>query len=415
MRLSRLSGLLRLRSLSSALIWLCIAPSAHPQAVRGNTDLTRPQTYRVHRASSSDLSGFNRDWMRVAPGTTITLVDTDGPGQISHIWITASAREKYFLKRVVLRAYWDNEATPSVEVPLGDFFGLNTGEYAGFESAVISVGASRGLNSFFPMPFRKHARITLTSEGRLPIDNLYFNIEYRTGPQEADAKSLYFHAQYRQAVPTQGAVSEWYDNSDYRMERRANMDGKDNYVFMEAAGKGHYVGLTMGVVQNQDGWWGEGDEMLFVDSPDKPTITGTGSEDYVLGGWDFGSRFSYQTSGAPIVGAELAGGRSTVYRFHLDSPIPFDKTFKGTIEHGHANGRSDNFYSVAYWYQAEPHAAFPALPAVETRLPAIFNVGGPGNGPQKNEAPPFPPPPLPRPGTVSPTANPSSPTSTMPR
>jgi hypothetical protein len=384
--------------------------AATGQAVRGNVDLTHPQSYSVHRISSSDPNGANRDWVRVAPGATTTMMDVDGPAQISHIWMTVADSEKYFLKRLVLRLYWDNEASPSVEVPLGDFFGLNTGEYAGFESAVLSVGSSRALNSFFPMPFRKHARMTLTNEGKLPIESLYFNIEYRTGPQEADAKSLYFHAEYRQATPLQGWTSDWYGNGDYRVNNRPNLDGKDNYVFMEATGRGHYVGLTLGVVQNQDGWWGEGDEMLFVDSPDKPTISGTGSEDYFLGAWDFGTHFSYQTYGAPLVGAELAGSHNTVYRFHLDSPVPFDHTFKGTIEHGSANHRSDNFYSVAYWYQTEPHAPFPELPPVEARLPAIMNVNGPGNGPQQNLAPPVPPPPLPLPGTVSPTANPQTPT-----
>jgi hypothetical protein len=380
------------------------------QAVRGNLDLTRPQSYSVHRLSSSDVSGANRDWVRVAPSGVATLMDVDGPGQVSHIWITVSDSEKYFLKRLVLRMYWDGEATPSVEVPLGDFFGLNTGEYAGLESAVISVGSSRGLNCFFPMPFRKHARMTITDEGTQPIQNLYYNIEYRAGPQEADAKSLYFHAQYRQAAPAKGWTTDWYSNQDYRVDNKPNLDGKDNYVFLEATGRGHYVGLTLGVVQNQDGWWGEGDEMLFVDSVDKPTISGTGSEDYFLGGWDFGTRFTYQTYGAPLVGAELAGSHSTAYRFHLDSPVPFEKTFKGTIEHGSANHRSDNFYSVAYWYQTEPHAPFPELPPVEQRLPAIMPVMGPGNGPQQNVAPPVPVPQVPRPGVVSPTANPPAPT-----
>ena len=399
-----------LRCLSVFALGCCFLLPATAQQVRPNMDLTHPQTYRLHRLSSSDVGGTNRDWVRVPPGMTWTLMDVEGPGQISHIWITIADREKYFLKRLVLRMYWDGEPTPSVEVPVGDFFGLNTGEYAGFESAVIAVGSSRGLNSFFPMPFRKHARITLSNEGRLPAESLYYNLDYRSGPHEADANSLYFHAQYRQAAPNPGSTTAWYDNGDARVDRVANIDGKDNYVFLDATGHGHYVGLTLGVVQNQDSWWGEGDEMLFVDSPDKPTITGTGSEDYILGGWDFGTHFSYQTFGAPTVGAELAGSHSTVYRFHLDSPVPFDRTFKGTIEHGHGNHRSDNYYSVAYWYQAEPHAAFPQLPPVEARLPSILNVGGPGNGPQPNAAPPQPQPPAVRPDAVSPTASPIAPT-----
>lgn len=120
--------------------------------------------------------------------------------------------------------------------------------------------------------------------------------------------------------------------------------------------------------------------MFFIDGSKTPDIVGTGSEDYFLGAWDFGGHpFSYQLYGAPIVGAELAGGCSSVYRFHLDQPIPFTRSFKATIEHGHANARSDNYYSVAYWYQAEPHKPFPPLPPVEDRLPAIQPVGGPGN------------------------------------
>jgi hypothetical protein len=120
----------------------------------------------------------------------------------------------------------------------------------------------------------------------------------------------------------------------------------------------------MSVLENQDGWWGEGDDMFFVDGETLPSINGTGSEDYFLGAWDFGGRaFSYGLFGAPVVGQEVAGGRWSLYRFHLDSPIPFTKSLRATIEHGHANHRSDNYFSVAYWYQSEPHAAFPALPA----------------------------------------------------
>jgi hypothetical protein len=164
------------------------------------------------------------------------------------------------------------------------------------------------------------------------------------------------------------------------------LDGTDNYVWFDAKGHGQYVGVTMSVLQNQDQWWGEGDDMFFIDGAKTPSITGTGTEDYFLGAWDFGGEpFSYALYGAPVVGTELAGGRSSVYRFHLDSPIPFAKSFKATIEHGHANARSDNYYSVAYWYQAEPHEPFPPLPSVEQRLPVLEPVGGPGNSPALSE------------------------------
>jgi len=155
-----------------------------------------------------------------------------------------------------------------------------------------------------------------------------------------------------------------------------NLDGNGNYVWMEASGRGHFVGVTMSVLENADGWWGEGDDMFFVDGEKLPSINGTGSEDYFLGAWDFGGKqFSYGLFGAPVVGPEREGARWSVYRFHLDSPIPFTKSLRATIEHGNANDRGDNFYSVAYWYQTEPHAPFPTLPPVEKRLPRV----SPGN------------------------------------
>jgi len=138
---------------------------------------------------------------------------------------------------------------------------------------------------------------------------------------------------------------------------------------MEATGRGHFVGVTMSVVENADRWWGEGDDMFFIDGQNLPSINGTGSEDYFLGAWDFGGKpFSYQSFGAPVVGPEKQGSKWSLYRFHLDSPITFQKSLRATIEHGTSDDRGDNFYSVAYWYQSEPHAAFPKLPSVEKRL-----------------------------------------------
>ena len=385
----------KLFALSASALLATASCSLRAQELRPGVDLTKPQNYTLHRASSTDPLGGNADSRVLQPAATMTLLEADGPGLVSHIWITISDREKYHLKRIVLRMYWDNETSPSVETPVGDFFGLNLGDYHNWESAVLSVGNDRGMNCFFPMPFRKHARITLTNEGKIAAQNVYFNIDYRTGPKTANNDSLYFHAQYHQAVPNQPWTRDWYANNDPSINLKPNKDGKDNYVFAEANGRGHYVGLTLGVLQNQDGWWGEGDDMLFIDDPNTPAIVGTGSEDYILGAWDFGgSRFSYASYGAPIKGDELAGSRSIVYRFHLDSPVTFTKYFKGTIEHGHANHRADNYYSDSYWYQTEPHTPFAALPPVETRLPALMATQGPGNGPQPNIAPPPQPPPI---------------------
>ncbi len=342
--------------------------------------LPQAKDYVQHRASSYDRTGGNADARPIAPGETLTLLDEAGPGLITHVWVTIASDDPNHLKALVLRMYWDGETSPSVQAPIGDFFGLGLGEYFAYQSLPLSVGSEKALNCFFPMPFQKHARIAVTNEGAIRTDAFYFNIDYRAYSKPLPADTLYFHAQYRQAAPNHGWTNSWKSNGDAIVNDKKNLDGDGNYVWMEATGRGHFVGVTMSVLQNQDGWWGEGDDMFFVDGEKRPSINGTGSEDYFLGAWDFGGRpFSYALFGAPVVGKEVAGGRSSVYRFHLDSPIPFTKSLRATIEHGHANARSDNYFSVAYWYQTEPHAAFPALPPLEERIPRIYAVGGPGN------------------------------------
>ncbi len=367
------------KALSLLLGFFLAGLQAHAQMLSWMPDISRQQTYTWHLSSSQDPTGANADYRTIEPGQTLTVLDTDGPGMVSHIWFTISSPEKYHLKRIVLRMYWDGETNPSVETPIGDFFGLGLGVYYPWQSAVLSVGHNNALNCFFPMPYQHHARITVTNEGTKVVGSFYYNIEYRSYSHPLPADTLYFHAEYRQAQPNHGWTNNWQGNGDPLVNDRTNLTGKDNYVWFEAKGHGQYVGVTMSVLQNQDGWWGEGDEMFFIDNNPKP-VGGTGSEDYFLGAWDFGgSPFSYQLYGAPVVGRELAGGRSSVYRFHLDSPIPFKTWMKATIEHGNANHRSDNYYSVAYWYQSEPHMPFPPLPPVQDRLPTLQMVGGPGN------------------------------------
>jgi len=282
----------------------------------------------------------------------------------------------------VLRMYWDNETTPSVETPIGDFFGLGLGDYFTYESLPLSVGLEKALNSYFPMPFQKKAKITVTNEGTQPVDALYYNIDYRIYPSPLPADTLYFHAQYRQGAPCQGWTNQWQTNGQPDIDNKPNLYGEGNYVWLEATGRGHFVGVTMSVEQNQNDWWGEGDDMFFVDGSKLPSIQGTGSEDYFQGAWGFGDGnegFAHLLYGAPVKGHDVAGSRTSVYRFHLDSPIPFTKSIRATIEHGHANHRSDTFFSVAYWYQDEPHAPFRALAPVDERLPRLYAVGGPGS------------------------------------
>jgi hypothetical protein len=376
-----------MHSLRLTLLWLfvthAVLPTSPAQTATAKADLTQPQDYVLKRVSSFDRSGGNADYRKIAAGQTLTVLDVDGPATLTHVWITLSSPESYHLKKLVLRMYWDHETSPSVETPLGDFFGLGLGDYYVWESELLSVAHKRALNSFFPMPFQKHALITVTNEGQETVDAFYFNLDYRVLSHPLPQGTLYFHAQFRQAQPNHGWTSGWANNGDPRVNDAKNLDGKDNYVWMEATGQGHYVGVTMSILQNQDYWWGEGDDMFFIDGDPHPSITGTGSEDYFLGAYDFGEHsFSYRLFGAPVKGEERAGSRSSVYRFHLDSPITFTKSLRATIEHGHANHRSDNFYSVAYWYQTEPHAQFPALPPVDQRLPRLQPVGGPGNAAQ---------------------------------
>jgi hypothetical protein len=343
--------------------------------------LPQPRNYVQSRASSYDRTGGNDDYRQIAPGESLTLLDQAGPALISHIWVTIAGAEIHHLKALVLRMYWDGESTPSVEAPIGDFFGLGLGSYFLYESAPLSVGSDKALNCFFPMPFQRHARITVTNEGSEKVKWFYFNIDYRRYAKPLAADTLYFHAQYRQAAPSKGESSLGTHNESPGVEGVKNLTGKGNYVWMEASGRGHYVGVTMSVLQNQRDWWGEGDDMFFVDGETTPSINGTGSEDYFLGAWDFGNQaFSYALYGAPVKGTNEPGARWSVYRFHLDSPITFTKSLRATIEHGHANDRSDNFFSVAYWYQTEPHAAFPVLPTLEQRIPRLYAPGGPGKG-----------------------------------
>lgn len=354
----------------------CLDPAAGDQL----TAVTRTHDYVQHRSSSYDRSGGNADARTIDPAATLTLLDEPGPGVLTHIWFTIASPDEHHLKQLVLRIYWDGESTPSVETPVGDFFGLGLGDYYLYQSIPLSVGADKALNSFFVMPFQKHARITVTNEGPSKVDAFYFNIDYRACTNPIPAGTLYFHAQYRQATPVHGWTNDWTSNGDPKVNDRPNLSGEANYVWLDARGQGHFVGVTMSILQNQDGWWGEGDDMFFIDGEARPSINGTGSEDYFLGAWGFGSHsFAYGLYGAPVKGSEQAGGRTSVYRFHLDSPIPFTNSLRATIEHGHANHRSDNLFSVAYWYQAEPHVPFPALPPVKDRYPRIFPTGGPGN------------------------------------
>ena len=353
--------------------------------------LARLRDYTTHRISSTDPSGANGDGSHSDPvkaGETRTLAEIEGPGILKDWWMTIATREPYHLKKCVLRIYWDGAAEPAVEAPVGDFFGLGLGQYYVWESGPLAVGSQKALNSNFPMPFRRSAKITFTNEGEEALGALYYNIDWERHATLPDDLA-YFHAEYRQATPNKGTTSEWGLNRD--VNSLINLDGEHNYVFFETQGRGHYVGVTLSVLQNQGDWWGEGDEMIFVDNMKKPAMTGTGSEDYFRGAWCYGGcaispfGFSYPTFadqryGNPQNGGDNRGAQWMVYRFHTDSPIPFKQSFKMTMEHGHANHRSDNWYSTAYWYQTSPTHPRAPLPPVAERIPGMVNTEGPTVG-----------------------------------
>src|SRR5579859_3132191 len=149
------------------------------QTVGWMPDVTQQQTYTLHRSSSFDRSGRNEDFRTLQPGASETVLDVDGPGMVSHIWFTLNAPESDALKKIVIRMYWDGESSPSVEAPIGDFFGLGTGQYVHWESLVLSAGADKSLNCYFPMPYAKHAKITVINQGEKKLNSLYWNIDYR--------------------------------------------------------------------------------------------------------------------------------------------------------------------------------------------------------------------------------------------
>jgi hypothetical protein len=337
-------------------IWFILSIAAKPLFPQDLLEnLGRPQEYRSLRVSSYDRTGGNRDSLPIEPGTTAVLADIQGPGAIHHIWVTIAA-EPFYGRKLILRMYWDGEKNPSVEAPIGDFFGVGHGLNRSFSSLPINCSSEgRARNCYWFMPFQRSARVTVTNEGTEPVGAFYYYIDYRT-LKELPPDTPSFHAQYRQEMPC--------------------LPGQ-NYLLLEAEGRGHYAGCNLSILQRSMGWWGEGDDMIYVDGEAAPSLHGTGSEDYFSDAW--GMREDENLFyGCPLQEDDFqAGSKATVYRFHIPDPIPFQKSIRVTIEHGHANDRSDFYSSVSYWYQAEPHKPFPPLPFVSERLP--FALAPPAN------------------------------------
>jgi len=294
-----------------------------------------------------------RPWIPLPAGQTVTLADIKGPGIIQHIWLTIAPKA---YRDCLIRFYWDGEKIPSVEVPLGDFFCNGHALRCNINSMAMATNPSGGFNCYFPMPFRKHCKITIENQHQEDIKGFYYQIDYSlcAVPKEA----AYFHAQWRRAVV------------DPKRPEYTIIDG--------VRGKGHYVGTYIAWSQFYQGWWGEGEIKFYMDGDKEfPTICGTGTEDYFCGAWNFGDEaFSSLYSGYPLfkrVVGEVA--KHGMYRWHILDPIRFAKDLRVTIQalgwrhNGKFKPLDDDIASVAYWYQTEPHTPFPKMLPVKDRQP----------------------------------------------
>lgn len=288
----------------------------------------------------------------IEPRETITIAEIEGPGAIQHIWMTPTGNWRF----TIMRIYWDDEKEPSVECPVGDFFGMGWGEYAPLVSLPVCVNPGSAFNCYWVMPFRKKCRITMENINDQNAMTLYYQIDYTLTDVPADA--AYFHAQFRRTK-----VNE---TSDYTI-----VDG--------IKGKGHYVGVYMGWQVNNNGWWGEGEIKFFMDGDKKfPTICGTGTEDYFCGSYNFDREGRYTVFCTPFVGLHQvirpdgtyrANTRFGMYRWHIMDPVRFEKDLKITMQDlGWRHGgrylpQNSDISSTCFWYQTEPHAKFPVFPS----------------------------------------------------
>lgn len=331
---------------------------------------------RTGRVSSWDRTGRNQDFWMIPPGATRVLAELDGPGRITHLWMT----QPDHYREVLVRITWDHAARPSVLVPLGDFFCLGHGIVNSFQSALFSASTNenhrfnRGaaLNCYVPMPFRRHAKIELVNQSR-QVHQQYFYVDYELGAPAGDEG--YFHAEFRRANPFGGWGHEIRVN--HREANAVNVGTtawNNNYVILETKGRGHYLGCNLSVTNFQGTWWGEGDDMIWVDGYKwPPDLHGTGSEDYLNQAWGMQPN-AFMRNGSSIW-EEHTKGYQTSYVFHLENPVRFNREIKVTIEHGHANHLANEMSSVAYWYGAEPAAAI-TPPPVEKRQPVLRDNRG---------------------------------------
>lgn len=290
--------------------------------------------------------------VHIAPRTTFTLAEIEGPGSIQHIWMTPTGN----WRTSIIRFYWDGESEPSIECPVGDFFACGWGKYCQVTSLAVCVNPGSAFNCYWPMPFRRKAKITMENTAAQPM-TLYYQIDYALG--QVPAEAAYLHAQFRRENP---------------------LKNKGLYTILDGVeGQGHYVGTYLAWEVRSPGWWGEGEIKFYIDGDREfPTICGTGTEDYFCGSYNFENRETkkYQVFCTPYAGLAQVlppdeiykpGQRFGLYRWHIADPIRFQKDLRVTIQAlgWQQGGRylqlEDDIASVAFWYQNEPHAKFPQL------------------------------------------------------
>jgi len=337
--------------------------------------LMRVESGRTRRISSAaEERDSNRDNLRIAPGGSRTLAEIQGPAVIRHVWLTFPAASPSWLAKdggaapdeILLRIHWDGAKEPAVEAPVGDFFACGFGYRREVRSAVVQVEDGDSYNCYWPMPFRKSAKVTLTNQSDKPLNSTYFHIDYeeRSVPEDAP----YFCAQYRQEFPTKKG---------------------EHYLILDAEGSGHYVGTVLSVRARSPSWFGEGDERFYVDGEKKASIQGTGTEDYFLSAWGLKAN-SFPYSGTPLVVGKpgAIGMKLSSYRWHLLNPVRFTRSLRFTIEHrgwvpgdekpnGKVHGnteRFDDFASVAFWYQTGKPKRFAEVPGARGRKPPNIDI-----------------------------------------
>jgi len=281
-----------------------------------------------------------RPCIKIKSGEMVEIANIENNGQINHIWFTLDSK---FYRSTIIRFYWDGEVYPSIEVPTGDFFGCTHGLQYNLISLPVSVNPRGGLNCYWPMPFKKSARITIENIDEKDVSEFFYQIDYCE--KEIDGDEAYFHARWNRSTTSR--------------------ENPEHIILENVKGEGHYVGTVIGWTQFSNGWWGEGEVKFFLEGEKNPTICTTGTEDYFGGAWGFEETFNSPFCGYPLWRKEMGEvPRHGLYRWHITDPVIFRKELKVSIQalgwwpNSTFQPLTDDISSVGYWYQKEPHFKF---------------------------------------------------------